>query len=69
MLDGLLYGCGDAVIKARAEGSVDTALDRNGKSRAHRQGLADLIDYIRHDDTVRIASMNSPVSATRSLSR
>lgn len=39
----------------------------SGKSRAHRQGLADLIDYIRHDDTVRIASMDRLGRDTRDL--
>ena len=39
----------------------------SGKSRAKRQALADLLDYIREDDTVRIASMDRLGRDTRDL--
>src|SRR5699024_11899404 len=39
----------------------------SGKSRAKRQALAELLDYIRDDDTVRIASMDRLGRDTRDL--
>lgn len=39
----------------------------SGKSRARRQGLVDLIGYIRNDDTVRITSMDRLGRDTRDL--
>src|SRR5699024_3498271 len=39
----------------------------SGKSRAKRQALADLLEYIRDDDTVRIASMDRLGRDTRDL--
>lgn len=39
----------------------------SGKSRAKRQALAELLEYIRDDDTVRIASMDRLGRDTRDL--
>lgn|SRR5699024_1241672 len=39
----------------------------SGKSRAQRTGLAELIDYVRASDTVRIASMDRLGRDTRDL--
>lgn len=39
----------------------------SGKSRANRKGLADLIAYVREDDTVRVASLDRLGRDTRDL--